>query len=124
MNTTASRQILEMARDQDCEIMVFVGNRGCIQIHSGPVRKLVEHGPWFNVLDPMFNLHLDETRIARTWVTRKPTVDGVVTALEVFDAAGELIVTFFGRRKPGVPELDLWREIVTSLPKKEISHVA
>lgn len=108
----AARRVLELARDRNCEIMVFVGNRGCIQIHTGPVRKLVEHGAWFNVLDPKFNLHLDERQIAATWVTRKPTDDGIITAVEVFDGDGELIVTFFGKRKPGIPEMPLWREIV------------
>ena len=50
--------------------MVFVGNRGCIQIHSGTVTKLVEAGPWFNVFDSQFNLHLREDKIAEIWVTK------------------------------------------------------
>ncbi len=124
VDNTASRQMLELARDKQCEIMVFVGNRGCIQIHTGPVNKLVEHENWYNVLDPMFNLHLNEDSIAHTWVTKKPTEDGIVTALELFDANSELIVTFFGKRKPGIPELELWREIIDAIPAKETSHVA
>lgn len=120
----AARRVLDLARDRACEIMVFVGNRGCIQIHSGPVAKLVEHGTWYNVLDPMFNLHLREDAIAGVWVTKKPTVDGHVTAVEVFDDAGEAIVTFFGKRKPGIPELELWREIVAALPAMSAADVA
>lgn len=120
----AARLALDLARDRNCEIMVFVGNRGCIQIHTGPVEKLVEHGPWYNVLDPKFNLHLNEERIARTWVTRKPTDDGTITAVEMFDADGEQIATFFGKRKPGIPELELWREIVAEIPRKAIVHAA
>ncbi len=112
----SARRILDQVRDRQCEMMVFVGNRGCIQIHTGPVKKLAEYGPWYNVLDPMFNLHLREDRIARTWVTRKPTEDGIVTALEIFDGDGELIATFFGKRKPGIPELELWREIIAGIP--------
>ncbi|MDT8399508.1 MAG: ChuX/HutX family heme-like substrate-binding protein [Pseudomonadales bacterium] len=111
----AVRQVLEAARDAECPIMVFVGNRGCIQIHSGPVHKLVEHGPWYNVLDPLFNLHLRDDKVVSSWVTRKPTVDGIVTALELFDAGGEVIATLFGKRKPGVPELEQWREIIATL---------
>ena len=111
----ASRQILEMARDRECEIMVFVGNKGCIQIHTGPVNKLMEYGTWYNVMDPKFNLHLNEEQIFETWVTKKPTEDGTVTALEVFDEDKELIVTFFGKRKPGIEELPLWREIVADI---------
>ena len=115
---SSARQALDLARDKNCEIMVFVGNRGCIGIHTGPVKKLMEYGSWYNVMDPMFNLHLNEEKIGETWVTRKPTEDGIVTAVEVFDSKNELIVTFFGKRKPGIPELELWREIVSEIPKK------
>ena len=111
----APRRILEAARDSGCEIMVFVGNRVCIQIHTGPVHTLKAIPGWFNVLDERFNLHLNEEAIASCWLSRKPTVDGVVTALEVFDTQGRLIVTFFGKRKPGVPELPLWRELTQTL---------
>ena len=116
VDVNAPRHILELVRDQQCEMMVFVGNQGCLQIHTGPVHKLVEHGPWYNVLDPMFNLHLREDQVAAVWVTKKPTEDGIVTALEIFDADSELIATFFGKRKPGIPELPLWREIIAEIP--------
>ncbi len=118
------RDVMESARDSGCEIMVFVGNRGCIQIHTGTVKKLVDFDNWFNVLDPMFNLHLNEDDIARAWVTKKPTEDGLVTAVELFDKGGEIITTLFGKRKPGDPELELWREIVARLPAKKLSNAA
>ena len=124
VNNDATRLMLQLARDKECEIMVFVGNRGCIQIHTGTVNKLVEHENWYNVLDPKFNLHLREDTIQHTWVTKKPTADGTVTALEVFDENSELIVTFFGKRKPGIPELELWREIIDAIPGKEVANVA
>jgi len=28
---------------------------------------------------------------------------------------GDIIVQFFGKRKPGIPELDIWRETVEKL---------
>ena len=122
--TTAARAVLDAAAASGTPIMVFVGNAGCIQIHTGPVERLAAHGPWYNVLDEPgpdgtggFNLHLDETRIAEAWAVVKPTEDGDVTAVECFDAAGEQIVQFFGARKPGVPELEAWREIVRALPR-------
>ena len=123
VENNSPRRVLELVRDRACEMMVFVGNRGCIQIHTGAVKKLVEHGAWYNVLDPLFNLHLREDHIARTWVTKKPTEDGIVTALEIFDKDSELIATFFGKRKPGIPELKLWREIIAEIPAKQAPHV-
>ena len=107
--------LLEQAASEKLPIMVFVGNRGNIQIHTGLVKKTMWHGSWFNVMDPDFNLHLDMNQVEQTWVVRKPTEDGVVTAVEVFNAQGEIIVQFFGKRKPGIPELEAWRNIVGEL---------
>ena len=114
------RRALEAAVETETPIMVFVGNPGGVQIHTGPVKKLMERGPWFNVLDPGFNLHLDESKIAETWVVVKPSEDGDVTAIEAYDASGSQIVQLFGKRKPGIPELEAWREIVAGLPREGV----
>lgn len=115
VDNVSANQVLELARDGGFGLMVFVGNRGCIQIHTGEVKKIVTHGPWYNVLDPKFNLHLNSEHIARSWVVKKPTADGIVSALEVFDKDGEIIVTFFGKRKPGQKELSEWRDTLAKL---------
>jgi putative hemin transport protein len=109
------RRALTAAASAGLPVMVFVGNPGCIQIHTGPVVQLREAGPWFNVLDPGFNLHLRETAIDRAWVVRKPTDDGVVTSFELFDARGEAIATLFGKRKPGQAEDPAWRALCAGL---------
>lgn len=103
------RAVLTTASERAVPIMVFVGNHGALQIHSGEVQRIAPMGPWINVLDPGFSLHVREDHLDRAWVVRKPTRDGFVTALELYDRAGELIVQLFGRRKPGLPELETWR---------------
>lgn len=108
-------KMLEGAAAQKLPVMVFTGNRGNIQIHTGPVRKTMWHNQWFNVMDPDFNLHLDTSKVAQVWIVRKPTEDGMVTAIEVFNEQGDIIVQFFGKRKPGIPELQEWRDLVASL---------
>ncbi len=112
VSNDTTRKIVTTASERGVPIMVFVGNRGCIQIHSGTVNKLLDAGPWFNIMDPDFNLHLRETAIAHTYVVKKPSEDGTITSLEVFDDKGEMIVQFFGERKPGIPELETWRNVV------------
>ncbi len=115
LSNDAIVRMLELAAEHQTPIMVFVGNEGCIQIHSGPVRNIVPMEGWINVMDPAFNLHLKLDGISEIWETRKPTKDGIVTGIEVFDQEGELIVYCFGKRKPGIPELKEWRELVTQL---------
>lgn len=110
------RLLMSAMAEQSVPIMCFVGNKGCIQIHTGPVKTLKPMGPWFNILDPGFNLHLREDAIASAWVVRKPTRDGVVTSLELFDSDGFCFAQFFGERKPGNPEREDWRAAVAALP--------
>lgn len=121
VDTSAVRTLLQEASFDGTPIMVFVGNPGCIQIHSGPVARIEPmelHGMrWLNVLDPGFNLHLREDRIAHVWIVEKPTSDGVVTSVEAFDGDGELMAMFFGARKPGLPEREEWRRIVRGLSR-------
>jgi len=107
--------LLQVVRDADLPIMVFVTSPGVVQIHTGPVANLRITGPWCNVLDARFNLHVRETAIADAFVVRKPSTDGIVTALEVFDDDEHLIVQVFGKRKPGQPECGRWRQIVEGL---------
>jgi len=115
IRTDAVTQVLQASAARGLAIMVFVGNPGCIQIHTGPVERVERRGPWINVMDFGFNLHLREDLVASAWLVRKPTTDGIVTSIEVFDARGELIVQMFGARKPGVPELEAWRTLVADL---------
>jgi putative hemin transport protein len=112
----ATRFVLQQASDRFLEIMIFVMNPGCIQIHIGPVSNIQVMGSWVNVLDPDFNLHLREDLIVESWIVRKPTEDGVVTSLELYDAQGETIAYLFGKRKPGIPEIQGWRELVAEIP--------
>lgn len=111
----AIRAALETAATERLEIMIFVGNRGCIQIHTGPVSNVRVMEQWVNVLDPGFNLHLRQDRVAESWVVTKPTSDGPVTSLELFDADGDTIAMLFGKRKPGKPELQTWRGLLEHL---------
>ena len=95
------------------DLMLFVGNPGCIQIHGGPVEKIVPTGPWINVLDPRFNLHLRADHIAEVWRVEKPTRHGPALSVEAFDADGRLILQVFGKRGDGLPA---WEALARSLP--------
>ena len=102
--------------------MCFVANQGMVQIHTGPVKRIQRTGSWLNILDPAFNLHLDVTQVASTWVVNKPSRDGWITSLELYAASGELIVQFFGARKPGYPELTGWRALLAGMCREPLAQ--
>lgn len=108
---------LRQAADSAIPLMIFVGNAGCIQIHGGKIEKVVPMGPWINVMDPRFNLHLRADRLAEVYRVWKPTRTGDVFSVEGFAPDGELILQIFGYRKdtPAAP----WNALVAALPRLE-----
>jgi putative hemin transport protein len=107
--------MLKAVQQSGTEIMVFVGNMGCIEIHGGPIETLKAMGPWQNVLDPEFNLHLRADHIAEVWAVEKPTQRGPAISVEIFDAEGGLIFQVFGRKTETLDSRPAWAEIVSGL---------
>jgi putative hemin transport protein len=124
LDDSAVSAMLEASAADGLPIMCFVGNDGIIQIHSGPVTNIKTMGPWINVMDPTFHLHLRLDHIAEAWAVRKPTKDGHVSSLEAYGADGEMIIQFFGKRKEGSDERAEWRTIIEALPKMAVESVA
>ncbi|MCY4336352.1 MAG: hemin-degrading factor [Litoreibacter sp.] len=120
LEPAAAAQMLHKVQAAGIEIMLFVGNRGCIQIHTGPLKTLKPMGPWENVMDPRFNLHLRGDNVAEVWAVEKPTQRGPALSVEAFDARGMLIFQVFGLSKEGRDSREAWRKIVEALPTSQI----
>ncbi|MFZ6010932.1 MAG: hemin-degrading factor [Bacteroidota bacterium] len=124
LHPAAVEKILHEASALKLPIMIFAGNRGNLQIHQGKIRsvRIIDHGHggderWLNIMDPDFNMHLRADHIDTVWLVNKPTTDGEVTSVEVFDKNREMVVQFFGLRKPGIPELEEWKKLASALPR-------
>lgn len=115
INTDALPRLLQALQQDGNEFMIFVGNRGCVQIFTGVLEKLTPMRGWINIFNSAFTLHLREETIDEVWVTRKPTVDGHVTSVELFAKDGTQIAQLYGQRSEGHPEQQQWRTQVDSL---------
>lgn len=124
LETGAVEAIFDNVKGTDLPVMVFVGNAGCVQIHAGPIVNVKNMGPWLNVMDETFHLHFRLDHIASAWAVRKPTSDGHVTSVEIYDANRELIIQFFGKRQEGTDERAAWRGLVERLPVPSTSNAA
>ncbi|WP_415918953.1 hemin-degrading factor [Tateyamaria sp. SN6-1] len=119
----AVTDMLHAVQQTGIEVMLFVGNRGCIQIHTGPLHQLKPMDPWQNVMDPRFNLHLRADHVAEVWAVEKPTQRGPAVSIEAFDADGMLIFQVFGVGKEGRDSRAAWRDIVNALPEAHVPEV-
>ncbi len=122
--TGAVNQALEKRAQDGTEVMIFVGNRGCIQIHTGPIVQLKAMGPWQNVRDPRFNLHPRLDHVAEVWAVDKPTQRDPAVSLEAVDAGGGTIFQIFGVGKEGRDSRPAWRELVAGLPGASVAEPA
>jgi putative hemin transport protein len=92
-----------------------------VQIFTGQIKSVRPHGEWINIFNSRFTMHLIESAIAESWVTRKPTKDGFVTSLELFAADGTQIAQLYGQRTEGQPEQNQWREQVAALSSEGVA---
>jgi len=108
-------ELLERASSDAEPIMVFVGNTGSIQIHSGLVKRIVPLDDWLNVMDPDFNLHVRTTGLDSAWIVRKPTDRGLVWSFEAYDADGIVLLQLFGQRTEDRSQADSWHALLADL---------
>jgi putative hemin transport protein len=97
-----------------------VGNKGLIQIFIGTIERVARASGWLNILDPGFNLHLRDEQVASAWWVKKPTADGVVNSIELFNARGDNIALLFSKRNFGEVESPAWGQFLATLP---VAHV-
>ncbi|MDI2090318.1 hemin-degrading factor [Commensalibacter oyaizuii] len=115
VENTALSRLLDMIQKDQNEIMIFIGNRGCVQIFTGVVEQFIPKGGWLNIFNADFTMHLMENKITETWITRKPTKEGYVTSLELFAEDGTQIAQLYGQRTEGNLEQQRWRNQIESL---------
>lgn len=113
----ALTRLLTLAQEEGNEIMVFVGSRGCVQIFTGAITTLNQHRDVLWATGNRFTLHVQQSAIAESWITRKPTRagDGFVTSLELFAADGTQIAQLYGERTEDKPEQESWRRQLRTL---------
>ncbi len=90
LSVNALSTLLGLAAERGLEVAIAVGSGGAMQRYVGKVKNTCFSGPWFNVLDKPFSLHLREDGIA-TVVVVTQTGDGCAIGLRAVDHRGEPI---------------------------------
>lgn len=118
LDNSVWEKVLSKVRDNGMEIMIFIGNRGLVQIQTGKIHNIVRSHGYLNIFDSKtegFSMHLKDSDIVETWVVRRPIRDGFVTCIDGFDARRNTVIQLFGRRQEGETELSTWHTITDEL---------
>lgn len=100
-------------------VILTVQNQGAIQIHKGSLHHLKLTGPWLNILDEGFNLHLLQETINTMYIVEKPMATGKTNTLELYNATGQNILTLSGENDSANYEDPRWIDLIQSLPAKK-----
>jgi putative hemin transport protein len=109
------RVLLQKMADLGGTVMALVGNAGIVQSYQGRVKQILRSDAWLNIVSHDYRLRLREDHIDSVWVAKKPTTDGIVTSLELFNRQGISIARFFSCTEPGRPEPKEWRDSIMRL---------
>ncbi|SOB93688.1 hemin-degrading factor [Rhodobacter maris] len=120
----AVETLLYRAAEADLPIMIFVGNMGCIEIHTGPVGRVGDMGPWITLYDHGLDLHLRMDHIAEIYAVVKNTARGPAHSVEFFDARGALIAQIFGVLRADAAAVAGWNALVADLPEAGLVEAA
>lgn len=94
------------------EIVIFVSNKGCVQIFTGIPDKIFYKDDWLNIFNNNFKLHIKNNQIHSSWIVKKPCENGYVNSIEAYAEDGTLIIQIYGQRNEGEKERELWREVI------------
>ena len=85
LNKNSLRNILIKASDSKLPIQIHGLGLGCTQYHYGLVKNIVDYGPWLNVIDKKFNLHILEKNLVKSSLYTYEVNKSQYYSVEFFD---------------------------------------
>ena len=86
------RKILENASKHKFPIQIHALGNYSIQYHFGSVKNIMDFGPWINVIDKNFNIHVMENKINNNYITIKEVDGKYFYQIQILDENNNLIL--------------------------------
>ena len=117
LSTKAFGALLAKLGKDGQEIMVFVANRGMVQIFSGPTDEKKRARNGWEIAHRQTKLYVPDTTLYKIWLVNKPTAAGIITSLEfVHEDNDQSVASIFGRHPHGEAQPSEWLELLETLP--------
>lgn len=102
--------------EQEASILLFALNDGCVQISTGAITEMNLTKGTLQLVEDDSRTLISLPRIKQVWRVSKPTEDGLVHSLELYDADGEPVAYLFGSEKGDSTSIVKWKDLLFALP--------
>lgn len=117
LSTDAFGALVARLDEDGQEIMVFVANRGMVQIFSGPTEEKKRAGHGWEIAHEGTKIYVPDTALHGLWLVHKPTAAGIITSLEfVREESDQSVASIFGRHPHGDAQPPEWLKLLETLP--------
>tara|TARA_Y100000590_G_scaffold192032_1_gene218378 strand:- start:350 stop:1324 length:975 start_codon:yes stop_codon:yes gene_type:complete len=86
------RKILEYASEKDFPFQIHALGMDAIQYHRGTVKNILDYGPWINVIDKSFNIHVLENSLYETYLYKFLKNNTYYYSIEFFDKMNQHVL--------------------------------
>ena len=86
------RKILTAASKREIPIQIHAIGEGTIQYHNDLIKKIVDFGPWINIIDKTFNLHALENDLKQVILKKHKTDNDTFYFIDFFDTSNNYVL--------------------------------
>ena len=86
------RKILTAASKEQIPIQIHAIGKGTIQYHKGLIKKIVDFGPWINIIDKTFNLHAMENHLKHVVLKKHQKDNDTFYYIDFFDKSNNYVL--------------------------------
>ena len=102
------RFFLNAFSDKEIPIQIHAFGIDSIQYHRGIVKNIVDFGPWLNVIDKKFNIHVLENKILKTSILEYKNRSDSIYLINIIDENNNLVLGIGGLEK----SIDDFNEVI------------
>ena len=92
LNENILRKVLTSSSKEQIPIQIHAIGKGTIQYHKDLIKKIVDFGPWINIIDKTFNLHAMENHLKHVIFKKHERNNDSFYHLDFFDMSNNYVL--------------------------------
>lgn len=108
-------QFFNLIVENKLKIMMFSRNYAAVQCYVGDIPKLAVLGYEINISITDFDFMMDTNKLGDIWLVTKPTENGFVNSISIFDKEDNEVLILTDKRTRGDAENADWLEVIQKI---------